>query len=105
MRTTTVVRTSFDTLYLDLDLDRIIQSVAFNDHLTKTNAILESFKAAHGITTDNLVSQSEGDQRVTVRSWPDLATAQAWVDLVLSGALEEGLSYPPKILSAQVDPE
>ena len=40
-----------------------------------------------------------------VRTWPDLATAQAWVDCVLAGNLGQGLEYPAMIISAQVDPE
>jgi len=103
MRTTTVVRTSIELTYPLLDLPDLQD--AANVHLTHTESVLEAFKTAHGVTTDNLVSQSEGAQRVTVRSWPDLATAQAWVDLVLSGALAEGLDHPVVIVSAQVDPE
>jgi hypothetical protein len=103
MRTTTVVRTSIDLSYPLLDgLD--LQNAAYR-HVLHTESVLEAFKTTHGITSDNLVSQSEGDQRITVRSWPDLATAQAWVDLVLSGALVEGLNHPAVIVSAQVDPE
>ena len=100
MRTTTVVRTSIDLTYPDLDI-----TTARVNHEAKAQSVLEAFKTAHGITSDNLVSQSEGDLRTTVRSWPDLATAQAWVNLVLSGALAEGLTHPAVIVSAQVDPE
>ena len=103
MRTTTVVRTSIELSYPLLE--GYFLRTAASDHITHTMSVLEAFKTAHGVTTDNLVSQSEGAQRATVRSWPDLATAQAWVDVVLSGALAEGLDYPAVIISAQVDPE
>ena len=103
MRTTTVVRNSIELSYPLLDgLD--LQNAGYR-HIIHTESVLEAFKTAHGVTTDNLVSQSEGHLRATVRSWPDLATAQAWVDLVLSGALAEGLNHPSVIVSAQVDPE
>jgi hypothetical protein len=103
MRTTTVVRTSLELTYPLLDSTDL--AVAFGAHIAKTQSVLEAFVIAHGTTSDNIVSQSEGDQRATVRSWPDLATAQAWVDLVSSGALAEGLEHPLVVISAQVDPE
>ena len=103
MRTTTVVRTSIELTYPLLDSTNL--DIAVSKYHLQANSVLEAFKTAHGTTSNNLVSQSEGDQRATVRSWPDLETAQAWVDVVLSGALEEGLDHPAVIVSAQVDPE
>lgn len=103
MRTTTVVRNSLPLLYPQLGALEL--ETAFQSHLTQTQTILESFLTEHGITTDNLVSQTDGDERATVRSWPDLETAQAWIDIVLSGTLEQGLDHPAVIVSAQVDPE
>jgi len=103
MRTTTVVRNSLDLTYPSLDSTDL--AVAFGAHIAKMQSVLEAFVIAHGTTSDNIVSQSEGDQRATVRSWPDLATAQDWIDLVLSGALSEGLEHPLVVISAQVDPE
>jgi hypothetical protein len=103
MRTTTVARTSYDTLYPDLDLK--IREIAFRDQRVRASTILEAFKAAHGITTDNLVEQTEDHPRLTIRSWPSVEIAQAWVDCVLRGDFTEGLEYPPVILSAQVNPE
>lgn len=101
MITTTTARTSFETLYRGLEAE--IMQVAFSNQQTKANTVLEAFKATHGITTNNLVEQTEGDRRLTVRSWPSVETAQAWVDCVLRGDLSEGLDYPPEILSSQVD--
>ena len=103
MRTTTVIRIELSRSYPDLGPANL--QIALDAHLAKAQSVLEAFKTAHGITTDNLVSQSEEEQRATVRSWPDLETAQAWVDVVLSGALAEGLDHPTVIVSAQVDPE
>ena len=101
MITTTTARTSFATLYQGLEEG--IYEVALSNQRTKANEVLEAFKATHGITTDNLVEQTEGDPRLTVRSWPSVEIAQAWVDCVLRGDLSEGLDYPPEILSSQVD--
>jgi len=103
MRTTTVVRNPLAHTYPLLDAAEF--EIVINAHMTKVQSVLAAFNTAHGVTTDNLVSQSEGLERITVRSWPDLETAQAWIDVVLSGALAEGLDYPPVIVSAQVDPE
>jgi poly(3-hydroxyalkanoate) synthetase len=102
MRTTTVIRNDIDLSSLTIPTDRL---VALNTHLAKAQSVFDAFKTAHGITSDNLVSRSEGAQVIMVRSWPDLETAQAWVDCVLSGALSEGLDYYPVVVSAQVDPE
>lgn len=98
MVTTSVVRTSFYLVHPYLDA----QDAAFTAQLTKANEVLEEFKTAHGVVGDNLVSQSEGEQRTTIRSWPSVEIAQAWVDCVLAGNLTQGLEYPPEILSAQV---
>jgi hypothetical protein len=74
-------------------------------------SILERFTKTHGCSSDNLVIESvvesvtEGTPRHISRTWPDLATAQAWVDVVLSENLGQGLEYPPMIISAQVNPE
>ena len=103
MRTTTVVRTSIEIAYPSLDSTDL--EIAVSNYQLRANSVLEAFKTAHGITSDNLASQSDQRQRATVRSWPDLETAQAWVDVVLSGALEEGLDHSAVIVSAQVDPE
>jgi hypothetical protein len=103
MRTTTVVRTSLELTYPLLDEENL--AIAANNYWTKANSVFETFKTTHGITSDNLVSQTEGAQRVIVRSWPDLETAQAWVDVVLAGDMSEGLDHYAVIVSAQVDPE
>ena len=103
MRTTTVVRDSLTITYPSLDSTAL--QTAVNAHLAKAQSVLATFATAHGTTSDNETSFTDGDERAIVRSWPDLATAQAWVDLVLSGALEEGLDYPPVVVSAQVNPE
>jgi hypothetical protein len=103
MRTTTVIRNNID--YSSI-IDPEDGENALRVHLTKAESVFEAFKTAHGVTSDNLVSHSENDQTNSyVRSWPDLETAQAWVDLVLSGDLSEGLVYYPVVVSAQVDPE
>lgn len=102
MRTTTVIRNDIDLSSLTNLTD---QADALSTHLAKAQSVFEAFKTAHGITSDNLVSRSEGEQVIMVRSWPDLETAQAWVDVVLSGDLYEGLDHYPVVVSAQVDPE
>jgi heme-degrading monooxygenase HmoA len=105
MRTTTVIRSDLDLSSLTDPQD---QADAFRDQLSKSQSVLDTFKTARGITSDNLVSHSwagHGEQVTIVRSWPDLETAQAWVDLVLSGETHAGLAYPPDVISAQVDPE
>jgi hypothetical protein len=104
MRTTTVVRNPIDLSSLTDPKDR---AIAYNIQLAKTQSVLADFRTAHGVTTYNRISQSDGDQGqiITVRSWPDLETAQAWVDSVLAGSLSEGLDYYAEIVSAQVDPE
>jgi len=103
MRTTTVARKPLAEAYPDLN-DTELDAVS-TAHIDKTMQVLTAFAQAHGTTTDNLVSQSDTSPRLTVRSWPDLETAQAWVDVVLSGACSEGLDYPAVVVSAQVDPE
>jgi hypothetical protein len=113
MRTTTVVRESLEITYPDLDtsvspdipLTAVTLGHAGQLHATKALTFLEEFCNTHGCSSNNLVSQSDGTQRATVRSWPDLETAQAWVDAVLAGSLSEGLDHPTVIISAQVDPE
>ena len=103
MRTTTVIRNNIDLSSLTDPAD---EADALRVHLAKAESVCEAFKTTHGITSDNLVSRSGDDQtNIHVRSWPDLATAQAWVDLVLSGSLSQGLDYYPVVISAQVDPE
>ena len=103
MRTTTVARTAFAMVYPELDAIEL--KTAITAHFAKTTQVLVEFAQTHATTSDNLVSQSEESPRLTVRSWPDLETAQAWVDTVLSGACSEGLDYPAVVVSAQVDPE
>ena len=50
-----------------------------------------------GSSDDNLVSeQINANTKTVVRSWPDLATATAWVEYI------QGID---SVLSAQVDPE
>ena len=102
MRTTTMVRHKLAYTYKDFDVATIEAAVVAQK--TKIQSILEAFATTHGLTSDNLVSETEGFEITSVRSWPDLATAQAWVDLVLSGALVQGLDIPGVIVSAQVDP-
>jgi hypothetical protein len=102
MRTTTIVNGGFehhaDAGGFDFDL-------ALSAYKAQVQSVLETFATAHGVSSDNLVSESDSSPRVVVRSWPDLATAQAWVDCVLSGSLGQGLEFPANINSAQVDPE
>jgi hypothetical protein len=104
MRTTTVVRNPIDLSSLTDPAD---QAFAYNMQLAKTQTVLADFKAAHGVTDYNRISQITGDQGqiATVRSWPDLETAQAWVDSVLAGSMSEGLEHYAEIVSATVDPE
>ena len=104
MPTTTVVRNSIELSYPDLNHAETM--IAMDAHKRHISSVLTEFKTAHGVTTNNLVSQLANDQTSSfVRSWPDLETAQAWVDVVLSGTLTEGLDHPTVIVSAQVDPE
>jgi len=102
MRTTTMVRQRLFYTYRDFDTE--IVKAAIVTQKTKIQSVLEAFATTHGLTSDNLVSETDGLEITSVRSWPDLATAQAWVDLVLSGALVQGLDIPGVIVSAQVDP-
>ena len=103
MRTTTVVSPWMGLAYPLLD--PIGVQNAQNAHLVQLQSALGVVATAHGTTSDNIVSQSDGPERITVRTWPDLAAAQAWVDTVLSGTFAEGLEHPVVIVSAQVDPE
>ena len=103
MRTTTVARTPFAVTYPNLDETQIY--AIFTAHYNKTMEALVEFAETHRVSSDNLVSQSEDNPRLTVRSWPDLEIAQAWVDLILAGGGTEGLDFPPVLISAQVDPE
>jgi len=103
MRTTTVAWTPIIETFPNLNETEL--NAVFTAHWNKTIQVLVAFAQSHNTSSDNLVSQSEDSPRLTVRSWPDLATAQAWVDVVLSGALSEGLDFPPVVVSAQVDPE
>jgi len=95
--------------YTYRDFDTAIVKAAIVAQKTKIQSVLEAFTTTHGLTSDNLVSETDEIESsspliTSVRSWPDLATAQAWVDLVLSGALVQGLDIPGVIVSAQVDP-
>lgn len=107
MRTTTVV--SGGLAHHGLDSMEIRSAVSIFQ--AQVRSVLETFATTHGVSSDNLVSESgvenvtESTPRYVVRSWPDLETAQAWVDLVLAGNLCQGLEYPAIIISAQVDPE
>ena len=103
MRTTTVTRTALELTHPELNGADL--QLALDAHLAKAISVLEAFATAQGTTSDNLVSQTDCEQRITVRSWPDLATAQAWVDLVLAGDLAQDLEHPAVIISAVVDPE
>lgn len=107
MRTTTVVNGGFAH-------HRLSESeylTAISVHKMNFESILERFTKTHGCSSDNIVSEAvvenvtEDTPRHIIRTWPDLATAQAWVDCVLAGNLGQGLEYPPMIISAQVDPE
>ncbi len=107
MRTTTVVNGGF--AHHNLSESEI--TTAISVFQAQVQSVLEAFATTHGVSSNNLVSQSDVDSvsestpRHVVRTWPDLATAQAWVDCVLAGNLGQGLEYPAMIISAQVDPE
>lgn len=117
MRTTTVVNGGF--AHHNLSESEI--TTAISVFQAQVQSVLETFATTHGVSSNNLVSQSastfvksdasvvesvtQDTPRYVVRTWPDLATAQAWVDCVLAGNLGQGLEYPAMIISAQVDPE
>jgi hypothetical protein len=107
MRTTTVVNGGF--AHHNLSESEI--TTAISVFQAQVQSVLETFATTHGVSSNNLVSESvveivtEGTPRYVVRTWSDLATAQAWVDCVLAGNLGQGLEYPAMIISAQVDPE
>ena len=108
MRTTTVVFGGF--AYHGIT-DPSIYTTAISAHKQNLERILERFAETHGCSSDNLVSETVVEMptavtpRHVIRTWPDLATAQAWVDCVLGGDLGQGLQYPAMIISAQVNPE
>lgn len=68
--------------------------------------VLTEFCALHSTSEDNLVSEDINRDtclRTVVRSWPDLATAMAFVQAHMNDP--QKTSYPGVIVSAQVDPE
>lgn len=107
MRTTTVVYAGF----IHHGLTETDFLAARDDHRINFESKYETFTKTHGCSSDNLVSAtvverpSSSTPMFIVRSWPDLGTAQAWVDFVLAGNLAIGLDYPALYISAQVDPE
>ena len=107
MRTTTTVHGGYTHHKLSSEQFDAARA-AYNDHRQK---VLETFAKTHGCSSDNVVSEtspevvSSFDPGSVTRAWPDLATAQAYVDLVLAGNLEQGLEFPIMIISSQVDPE
>ena len=105
MRTTTIVREQLAFSYPSLTQAEINSAEsALEDRLV---VIAEEFNALHAFHPElNIIFTDEEPQlRTTTRQWPNLTVAQSWVDLVLSGKLNEGLEYPVNIISAQVDPE
>ena len=67
---------------------------------------LINFCNTQGISSDNLVSEDvdyDACLRTVVRSWPDLATATGWIELI--NAYQTTSAYPGHVISAQVDPE
>ena len=105
MRTTTIVREQLAFSYPSLAQVEINSAeLALEDRLV---SIAEEFNALHAFHPElNIIFTNEEPQaRTTIRQWPNLTVAQAWIDLVLSGNLNEGLAYPVNIISAQVDPE
>jgi len=107
MRTTTVVNGGF----AHHNLSGSDFTTAISVFQAQAQSVLETFATTHGVSSNNVVSESvvesvsESSPRSVVRSWPDLATAQAWADLVSAGNLGQGLEFPAMIISAQVDPE
>ena len=81
------------------------------DYWTNVQRVLETFTKTHGCSSDNFVSDTRPEIVSSftpgqwTRAWPDLATAQAWVDFVLAGNLEKDIEFPILIMDCQVDPE
>ena len=108
MRTTTTIHGGFKhhRWLAETDLEK-----ARADHVVNAQRVLEIFAKTHGCSSDNLVSDvgpeivSSFTPGSVTRAWPDLATAQAWVDFVLAENLEKDLEFPILIIDSQVDPE
>jgi len=107
MRTTTTTHGGFMHHRLaETDIQK-----ARADYIVNSQRVLETFAKNHGCSSDNLVSDTTPESvssftpGLVTRSWPDLATAQAWVDFVLTENLEKDLEFPILIIDTQVDPE
>ena len=105
MRTTTVVREQLAFSYPSLTQAEIVSAESALE--LRFVSIAEEWVTLHAFNPElNIIFTNEEPQlRTTTRQWPNLTNAQAWVDMVLSGKLNEGLAYPVNIISAQVDPE
>ena len=82
------------------------------DHIVNTQRVFETFAKTHGCSSDNNIISDISPEIVSsfspgyvTRAWPDLVTAQAWVDFVLAGNLEKDLEFPILIMDCQVNPE
>ena len=67
---------------------------------------LINFCNTQGISSDNLVSEDvdyDACLRTVVRSWPDLATATGWLEVI--NTTPRISEYPGIVISTQVDPE
>ena len=102
MRTTTVV------FQFAPEASQEILDKAVATWHTNLSPFLSQFCESRNISSDNLVSEvvvHETCLRTVVRSWPDLATATAWINTVSTADTGMGDSYPGKVISAAVDPE
>ena len=105
MRTTTIVREQLAFSYPSLTQAEIVSAESALE--LRLVSIAKEFSTLYSFNPEyNVIFKDEEPQlRTTIRQWPNLTVAQAWIDLVLSGNLNEGLAYPVNIISAQVDPE
>jgi len=105
MRTTTIVREQLAFSYPSLTQAEIVSAESTLELRLVSTA--QEFRTLHAFNPElNIIFTDEEPQlRTTTRQWPNLTVAQAWVDMVLSGKLNEGLANPVNIISAQVDPE
>jgi hypothetical protein len=107
MRTTTITHGGF--MHHRLSAEDYAKARA--DYRANLQRVLEIFTTTHGCSSDNIVSDttpdnvSSFDPSAVTRAWPDLATAQAWVDFVLAENLDKDLEFPILFISTQVDPE